>query len=72
MIKENLLKFNHAVQNLDPDAGVVVYSDDMNEEIFNTKTKWQVGLENGVAILSETNPNSELTWEKIKEEMDKL
>ena len=36
MIKENLLKFNHAVQNLDPNAGVVVYSDDMNEEIFNT------------------------------------
>ena len=32
-------KFNHAVQNLGPDAGVVVYSDDMNEEIFNTKIK---------------------------------
>lgn len=72
MIKENLIKFNTAVQNLKTGVGVVVYSDDMNEEIFNTKTKWETGSENGIAILSETNPNSELTWEKIKEEMDKL
>ena len=72
MIKENLLKFNTAVQNLKADVGVVVYSDDMNEEIFNTKTKWETGIENGVAILSDTNPHSELTWTKVKEEMDKL
>ena len=69
---ENLLKFNTAVQNLKADVGVVVYSDDMNEEIFNTKTKWETSIENGVAILSDTNPHSEITWAKVKEEMDKL
>ena len=73
MIKDNLIKFNNAVQNLKAEVGVVVYSDDMNEEIFNTKTKWQTGsTENEEAILSDTNPHSEITWAKVKAEMDKL
>jgi len=72
MINQNLIKFNNAVHNLKPNVGVVVYSDDMNEDIFNTKTKWEIGTENGVAILSETNPHLELTWTAVKTEMDKL
>ncbi len=72
MMKENLIKFNTAVQNLKTGVGVVVYSDDMNEEIFNTKTKWETGTEDGVAILSDTNPHSELNWTAVKAEMDKI
>ncbi len=71
-MKENLIKFNTAVQNLKTGVGVVVYSDDMNEEIFNTKTKWETGTEDGVAILSDTNPHSELNWTAVKAEMDKI
>ena len=44
----------------------------VNEETFNT-IKWKTGEdENEFAILTDTNPHSEITWTKVKEEMDKL
>jgi len=44
----------------------------VNEETFNT-IKWKTGEdENEFAILTDTNPHSEITWTAVKAEMDKL
>ena len=43
------------------------------EEEFNSNVKWVTGkTKTDTAILSDTNPHSELTWTAIKTEMDKL
>ena len=41
------------------------------EEAFND-IDWVTGEENGTAIVTKTNPHSELTWTAVKTEMDKL
>ena len=44
-----------------------------NEEDFNNKITWNTGVdESGTAITTETCPHSEITWTKVKAEMDKL
>ena len=43
------------------------------EEDFNNKITWNTGVdESGTAITTETCPHSEITWTKVKAEMDKL
>ena len=42
------------------------------EEDFK-KVNWETGIdENGFSITTNTCPHSEITWTKVKEEMDKL
>ena len=42
------------------------------EEDFN-KIEWKTGEDSGgSAITTTVNPHSEITWTKVKEEMDKL
>jgi len=42
------------------------------EEEFN-KIEWNTGVDSGgSAIVTTTCPHSEITWTKVKEEMDKL
>tara|TARA_R110002012_G_scaffold319905_2_gene541736 strand:+ start:442 stop:669 length:228 start_codon:yes stop_codon:yes gene_type:complete len=67
-------KFHNAIQNLKPETGYVVYNKPPEtEEEFNSNIKWVIGkTETNTAILSETNPHSELSWTAVKEEMDKL
>tara|TARA_B100001175_G_C19377754_1_gene574983 strand:- start:149 stop:376 length:228 start_codon:yes stop_codon:yes gene_type:complete len=71
---ENEIKFLTAIQNLKPDTGYVIRNKSPEtEEEFNSNIEWVTGkTETDSAILSKTNPHSELTWTKVKEEMDKL
>ena len=44
----------------------------MTETLFN-KVRWVTGeSSDGTAIETTTNPHSEITWTKVKTEMDKL
>ena len=45
----------------------------MQSEIDFNKVEWITGENsNGTSITTTTNPHSELTWIKVKAEMDKL
>ena len=65
-------KFLSAIKTLKSPTPEYVFSGSMdNEKVFNS-VKWKTGEDNnGMAILSDTFP-SEITWTKVKEEMDKL
>ena len=69
---DNFEKFRIAVETLKTNAQYVVYDSIDTENDFNNNVKWITGEENGTAITSDTCPHSEITWTKIKEEMDKL
>jgi hypothetical protein len=56
---------------LKPNVEFAAYDKMETEEDFN-KVKWVTGEKDKVAITTTTNPHSELTWTKVKEEMDKL
>jgi len=73
MIKDGHMKFADIITALKPDTQYVnsIGGLPATEEDFN-KVQWVVGEENGQAILSTTNPHSEITWVKFKAEMDKL
>lgn len=65
-------KFHQAVKILKADATCQLNNDIQNESDFN-KVEWITGEnENGTAITTTTCPHSEITWTKVKEEMDKL
>ena len=63
-------KFSQAVQNLRPNTKLAWNDEITTEEEFN-KVKWQTGVDGiGSAIFTTTNPYAELTWTKVKAEMD--
>tara|TARA_B100000575_G_C22776684_1_gene460779 strand:+ start:434 stop:640 length:207 start_codon:yes stop_codon:yes gene_type:complete len=67
-----LLKFDQAVKNLKSNTEYIYEGKIETEEDFN-KIKWVTGANSdNEAITTLTNPHSELTWTKVKEEMDKL
>ena len=69
---DKLTKFWKAVENLRPDTKMVFGENPDTEEGFN-EVKWQTGIDEiGSAILTTTNPYPELTWTKVKDEMDRL
>ena len=65
-------KLVQAISNLKADAVFSIKGKDGNEEEAFNDIDWVTGEENGTAITTKTNPHSELTWAKVKEEMDKL
>ena len=67
-------KFQASIETLRPNTEyVIVDKVPETQEEFNENIKWVTGkTETNTAILTTTNPHSELTWTKIKEEMDKL
>ena len=66
------MKCGDAINNLKPSAQFIITNNIDNENDFNN-IMWVTGEdENGDAITTTTNPHSELTWTKVKEEMDKL
>ncbi|ANS04583.1 hypothetical protein [uncultured Mediterranean phage] len=71
---ELVKKFKQAMSILKSDAQYVVsHKTPETEEEFNSNVEWVTGkTENNTAILSSVNPYSEITWTKVKEEMDKL
>ena len=66
-------KFWKALFTLKADVQVSGSGEILTEEDFNN-LDWVIGVaEDGqTAITSKTNPHSEITWTKVKEEMDKL
>ena len=68
----NTDKFLKAVRTLKSNAEFSLISPVENESDFN-KVLWNTGVDsNGSAIQSTTCPHSEITWTKVKAEMDKL
>ena len=65
-------KLVQAISNLKSDAVFSIKGKDGKEEEAFNDIDWVTGEENGTAITTKTNPHSELTWTKVKEEMDKL
>ena len=65
-------KFGTAILILKPNVEATWSGEILTEEDFK-KVNWTTGVaSNGTAITTTTNPHSELTWDKISEEMDKL
>jgi len=65
-------KLCYAIKILRPDTDFTIRGNLNNEETFNN-IEWHTGVDEiGSAIFTKTNPYSEITWIKVKEEMDKL
>jgi hypothetical protein len=66
-------KCGKAIEVVRPNSFFVIYGKIESEEDFNNNVKWDIGTdENNNAILTDTNPHSEITWTLVKAEMDKL
>ena len=69
---DDIKKFITATRILKSNVEMVFNSEINTEEDFN-KVQWVTGTdENGSAITTTSCPHSEITWTKVKEEMDKL
>ena len=68
----NIKKFWTAVKTLKSDVELTVNGDVTSQDDFDNNILWTTGVENENAIVTSTCPHSELTWTKVKEEMDKL
>jgi hypothetical protein len=69
---DNSEKFRTAIETLKSGTVYIVHGEITSETEFNNNVKWVTGEENGTAITTGTCPHSEITWAKVKEEMDKL
>ena len=69
---DNIEKFFKAVSILKSNVGLSFFGEITSESDFKN-IDWVTGENsNGTAITPKTNPHSEITWAKVKEEMDKL
>tara|TARA_R110002110_G_scaffold65426_1_gene180351 strand:- start:148 stop:525 length:378 start_codon:yes stop_codon:yes gene_type:complete len=71
---EDYKKFTDALSNLKPEAGFCYRGNyPMTEEKYAT-VEWSTGVEadGETAITTTVNPHSELTWDKVNAEMDRL
>ena len=69
---DNLQKFYSAITTLKSGTQYTVDGDMANENDFNNNVQWVTGENNVTAITTGTCPHSEITWTKVKEEMDNL
>ena len=72
----DLIKLHKALEVLKPNVQWTLIDDtnetSLTEELFNN-VDWITGEDsNGIAITTKTNPHSEITFAKVKAEMDKL
>ena len=65
-------KFFTAILTLRPNTELSLLGKIENENDFNNNVTWNTGVDGEKAIVTKTNPHSEITWTKLKEEMDKL
>jgi len=65
-------KLAQALTNLKSEAVWSIKGKNGKEEEAFNDIDWVIGDDNGTAITTKDNPHSELTWTKVKEEMDKL
>ena len=67
----DLEKMYQAIHNLRSGTELSFEGDIVNEETFQT-IDWHIGVDGDQAVTTKENPHSELTWELVKAEMDKL
>ena len=73
MSKDNISKVVKAILILKSDAEFSFVLDEITTEEHFNQIRWKTGEDsNGMSIDSTTCPHSEITWAKVKEEMDKL
>ena len=73
MSKENRTKVHSSIQTLKSNAEYYFTLEAIETEDDFNQINWTTGVdENGRAITTNTCPHSEITWAKVKEEMDKL
>tara|TARA_R110002012_G_C11435940_1_gene589980 strand:+ start:521 stop:736 length:216 start_codon:yes stop_codon:yes gene_type:complete len=66
-------KFWAALNTVKANTKCFVNGKVLTEENFNNNIQWETGVDsNGMAITTSTCPHSEITWTKVKTEMDKL
>jgi len=69
---ENNTKVCIAIQKVKEGVQFSFTGDILTEADFN-KINWKTGVDSeGISIMTTTNPHSEITWTKVKAEMDKL
>ena len=68
----NLEKFWKAIMTIKPNVELTVNGDITSQADFDNNIMWNTGVNGDTAIQSSTNPHSEITWTKLKEEIDKL
>ena len=66
----NLEKMYQAIHNLRSGTDLSFKGDIVNEETFQT-IDWHTGVDGDQAVTTKVNPHSELTWTKVKAEMDR-
>jgi len=65
-------KFLSAIKILKPNTPMCFYGDVKTEKDFK-KVNWETSIDkDGFSITTNTCPHSEITWTKVKAEMDKL
>jgi hypothetical protein len=67
----NIEKFWKALFTLKPGVQATVHGDVTSQEDFDN-IEWTTGEDNGTAITTTTNPHSEITWDLVSIEMDRL
>jgi hypothetical protein len=71
-VANEIWKLTKAINTLKANTSYTFRGDTVNESSFNN-IEWDIGSEsNGDVKFTTTNPHSEITWTKVKEEMDKL
>ena len=73
MNKENISKVCKSILILKSDAEFSFVLDEITTEEHFNQIRWKTGEDsNGMSIDNTTCPHSEITWAKVKEEMDKV
>jgi|TARA_Y100000289_G_C3860462_1_gene118248 hypothetical protein len=68
----NLEKFWKAIMTIKPNVELTVNGDITSQADFDNNIMWNTGVNGDTAIQSSTNPHSDITYTKVKAEMDKL
>ena len=68
----NLEKFWKAIMTIKPNVELTVNGDITSQADFDNNIMWNTGVNGDSAIQSSTNPHSDITYTKVKAEMDKL
>jgi len=68
----NLEKFWKAIMTVKSNVELTVNGDITSQDDFDNNIMWNTGVNGDTAIQSSTNPHSDITYTKVKEEMDKL
>ena len=73
MSKDNISKVVKAILILKSNAEFSFVLDEITTEEHFNQIRWKTGEDsNGMSIDTTTCPHSEITWTKVKAEMDKL